>query len=157
MENEKKFSAALFGFKKKDVNAYILSLSADFAAQIETLNQKNKEMTQENIKLFSRVEELERERAFISDTLLRAKRQAEAIIAAAEAESERKRLEVEAQLEDVRKTIAEETKKLAQLREGARAALSGYAESLDKIKDGLQGQPEKPVAPAQDGQAKAGI
>ena len=133
MENQKKFSGSLFGFKKEDVNTYIVSLSQKYAAQIEELTHKNNELTKKNNELSKRVADLEHERAFISDTLLKAKRQGEAIIEDAEAEARRRQAELELELQKIRAIISEETQRLATLRSSAKAALSQYAENLDTI------------------------
>lgn len=132
MEEQKKFSKSMFGFKKADVNNYIMSLSQQFSAQIEDLTKKNSELAKQNAELSKRVEELETERALISDTLLKAKRQAEEIIADAEVEARRRLEELEAELVSTRKAIDEETQKLLALRDGAKTALSQYIENLEE-------------------------
>lgn len=133
MEGQKKFSSTLFGFKKGDVNTYVLALGQEFEHKFQELNEKNEQLLEQNRELEKKVSELEEERAFISDALLKAKRQAEAIIAEAEEQSKMTREETQRELETLRTEMRREKERVEGLRNAAREALAYYERQLGEI------------------------
>lgn len=133
MEGQKKFSTVLFGFRKKDVSAYILSMAEEFQKKLDGLEEQNRRLTEQNRELEKDIDELRQERAFISDALLKAKRQAEAIIDEAQQQADRQRSEAAAELQKVREQIASERQRVGTLREAAKDALEYYQQQLSEI------------------------
>lgn len=133
MDGQKKLSSSLFGFKKGDVNAYVLALGEEFEQQLQVLKEKNAQLAEQNRVLEKRVTELEAERAFISDALLKAKRQAEAIVTEAEKQAKQAREEAQRELEALHAEIGQERGRIVCLREAAREALTCYEQQLGEI------------------------
>lgn len=133
MEAPKKFRASLFGYKKKDVNAYIMESAARFEKSKNELESENTTLKNENKGLTDKLAALERERSYIADALLNAKQEAEKILAEAKTEAARVRAEAEVELEVLGKEIAHEKNRISQIRKDAKKALDGYISQLDGI------------------------
>lgn len=140
MESPKKFGASMFGFKKEDVNNYIVALGKQYADTQAALTQENEELKKQNMALIQqnqalskKVAELEKERSFIADALLNAKQEAEKIIIDARQDAIRQKEQIEAQIAALYQEAEQEREKIHQLRQQAKTALDAYIESLANI------------------------
>lgn len=150
MDAPKKFRASLFGYKKKDVNAYIMESAARFEKTKNELESENTALKDENKGLSDKLAVLEKERSYIADALLNAKQEAEKILAEAKAEAARVRAESELELEALGKEIANEKNRIAQIREDAKKALDGYISQLDGIDMQSNAKPQPDSALSED-------
>ena len=105
METEKKFRKTLFGYRKKDVNAYIMDTAREFDKKKKQLEaeaadqaEKYKDLKKKYNALDSKVAALQKQRTYIADALLDAKQEAEKIVADAKVEAARMRSDMEVEL-----------------------------------------------------------
>ena len=148
METGKKFKGALFGYRKKDVNAYIMDTAHEFdkkkkqfEAQTAALEEKNKALQEKKNALDSKVATLEKERTYIADALLDAKQEAEKIVADAKVEAARLRSDLEVELEKLRAEVRGEQEHLQQIRAEAKETLEAYIGRLADIDMKIDGRP----------------
>ena len=78
MEN-RKLRKRLFGYRKKDVNAYIAELVSKYEKEISVkeeeciaLKNQNKTLVEENAEIFAKLTELEGEREYVSKAVISA-------------------------------------------------------------------------------------
>ncbi len=133
METPKKFGTSLFGYKKKNVNAYIMESAQRFEKSKKELEDKNTELGAKNRELEDKIATLEKERSYIADALLNAKQEAEKILSEAKAEAAKMRAELEIELEGLNGQIAREKNRIAEIRSDAQKALGEYISRLDSI------------------------
>ncbi|HIV02847.1 MAG TPA: hypothetical protein IAC74_04675 [Candidatus Aphodoplasma excrementigallinarum] len=140
METEKKFRKTLFGYRKKDVNAYIMDTAREFDKkkkqfEAEAADQagKYKDLQKKYNALDSKAAALEKERTYIADALLDAKQEAEKIVADAKVEAARMRSDLEVELEKLRAEVRSEQVHLKQIRAQAKETLEAYIGKLADI------------------------
>lgn len=140
METPKKFRTSLFGYKKKNVNAYIMENAQRFEktkreleAKVYDLEAANRELEERNLDMKEKISMLEKERAFIADALLNANQEAEKILACAKSDAARIRSELEIELEGLNGEISREKNRIAEIRNDAKKALGEYISRLDNI------------------------
>lgn len=140
METEKKFRKTLFGYRKKDVNAYIMDTAREFDKKKKQLEaeaadqaEKYKDLKKKYNALDSKVAALEKERTYIADALLDAKQEAEKIVADAKVEAARMRSDMEVELEKLRAEVRSEQVHLKQIRAEAKETLEAYIGKLADI------------------------
>lgn len=151
METPKKFRASLFGYKKKNVNAYIMENATRFEKEKKELEEKNSELEKEkreleekNSRLSEKVSILEKERSYIADALLNASQEAEKILSSAKTEAAKIRSELEIELEGLNGEIAREKNRISEIRNDAKKALGEYISRLDSID--MDNEPEDAVS-----------
>lgn len=88
MDNYKKFSTSVFGFSKKSVNDYILSLTNDFSQKISELENRIKLYEDSIAEKNEKIAVLEAERSHIAETILKAKREADELLNATHSEAD---------------------------------------------------------------------
>ena len=151
METPGKLKGTLFGgYKKADVNSYIMDSAQSFEKRRKELEEKNEELKKQIGRLESQNDELrernknveekyavlERERTYIADALLNAKQEAEKIVAQAHMDAAAARSALEIELEELRGRIRREKQRINELRNGAKSALEEYISRIDGIDGG---------------------
>lgn len=105
----KLFKTSLFGYRKKDVTAYVEKISGDFTAQIEDCKKEIEKLQSQRESLEKKRAEIEKEKASISEAIISAHEKGEKIIAEA-------REKAELQMRDMRNKLASENDKLVKIR-----------------------------------------
>lgn len=127
---DKLFKKSMFGgYKKSEVNAQ--------AAAWEAKNTENEEkiasLTAELEALREEVKELEKERAFISDALLNAKKEGERMLAETNAKIAELQTAAEAELARLQALAEEERERIRAYQKSAGEALKAHKERVDSI------------------------
>lgn len=87
MDNNKKFKSSLFGFSRKSVSDYVLSLSEDFTKKIADLEAELKEAKEQIKEKDLKIAELDAQRLHVAETLLKSKVEADHIVSSAQTEA----------------------------------------------------------------------
>ena len=110
--DENNLPKGLFGFNKKEVEAYISSRKEDYEKELMEQTKQLQEMKVENAKLNDRINTLLNERKDveatkqnISDVLVKAELQAKQIIDDARVQAEKEKQEVDALIEEQKETL----------------------------------------------------
>lgn len=140
METAKKFKGTMFGYRKSDVNSYIMNTAREYEENKKRQEAENRELAEkyaavkaEKQALADKVASLEKERNYIADALLDAKQEAEKIVADARVEAAKVRSDLEIELEKLRAQIRSEQEQLQTIREGAKETLEVYIGRLSDI------------------------
>lgn len=124
MSEEAKMRSSIFGgYKKKDVDSLMAELNNRIAEK-ETLIASLKEKT----------DELEKERAFISDALLKAKKEGERIISDAKGEAEERTNEAKAEIARLNEISDNLKDRIRALQADAEKVLEGYKNAINSVK-----------------------
>ncbi len=128
---DKLFKSSMFGgYKKRDVNAQIAALqdkAAQDAGQIEALTQEI-ETLKEQIKL------MEKERAFIADALLNAKKEAERMLSETTTQIDKLQTEAEAELNRLHALAEDERNRILSYQKDAEDMLKAHIDRVTSIK-----------------------
>lgn len=130
---KKKFKGSLFGYSKKDVNAYILEISQQFEDKKMQLEKSLSELEAKNKEISSRNAILEKERSYVADALLNAKQEAQELIAEAKVDAAKIKADAEGELETLKGDTERERAKIASIKAEAQKAISEYIEKLENI------------------------
>lgn len=133
MEAPKKFKLSMFGFKKKDVNAYIMDCAQKAENIKKELEEKNKALEAKVAELSEKNTVYEKERACIADALLKAKLEADNMIVEAKKETDKVRGNLDRELEELKDKIRAEKARVSEIREDAKATLEEYISRLNSI------------------------
>jgi len=123
------FRKSLFGVRKKDVDNYIIGISENFEKELNELKEQVNKNENESQQLAKSQEELDKKKQAISDAILSAQEQAEKIIADA-------REKAEAELDEIKRKVMEENKKLIRIRREIYNVRKNTMKVLDGIADG---------------------
>ena len=140
LETAKKFKGSMFGYRKSDVNGYIMNAAREYEEKKKRQEAENRELAEkyaavkaEKQTLSDKVASLEKERNYIADALLDAKQEAEKIVADARVEAAQIRSDLEIELEKLRAQIRSEQEQLKTIRAGAKETLEAYIGRLSDI------------------------
>lgn len=148
METPGKLKGTLFGgYKKANVNEYIMDSAQSFEKKRKELEEQrdelkeraarlekeNDELRERNRNAEEKVAVLERERTYIADALLNAKQEAEKIVSQAHLDAAAIRSGLEVELEDLRAELRAEKRRISELRNGAKSALEEYIARIEGI------------------------
>ena len=127
---DKLFKTSLLGgYRKKEVNAQ--------ATAWEAMNAKNKEkiasLTAELEEAREEIKKLEKERAFISDALLNAKKEGERMLAETNTKIAELQTAAEEELSRLQTLAEEERERILTYQKSAGEALKAHKERLDSI------------------------
>lgn len=91
--DKKRLRKALFGYRKKDVTEYIDSIVSDFEKVIEEqkseiaeIKRQNQTLIAENSESFKKIEQMQKERDFVSQAVISAELRAKKVMEDTEAE-----------------------------------------------------------------------
>lgn len=105
----KLFKTSLFGYRKKDVTAYVEKISEDFTSQIEDYKKEIENLRGQRELLEKKRAEIEKEKTAISEAIISAHEKGEKIIAQAREKSD-------AEMRDMKNKLASENEKLVKIR-----------------------------------------
>lgn len=117
------------GYKKKLVDAKI----AELGAVIATNNEKIKALTAQNEAQQEQIALLEKERAFISDALLNAKKEGERMLSETNEQIARLQTEAQNELDRLQALAQEERTRIRNYQKNAKEALSEYKKHIESI------------------------
>lgn len=138
--DENNLPKGLFGFNKKEVEAYISSMKEDYEKELMEQTKQLQEMKVENAKLNDRINALLNERKDveatklnISDVLVKAERQAKQIIDDARAQADKEKQEVDALIEEQKEKLIDAKIELAMLKDKAKEVMLKFSDELTKL------------------------
>jgi len=138
--DENNLPKGLFGFNKKEVEAYISSMKDDYEKELMEQTKQLQEMKVENAKLNDRINTLLNERKDveatkqnISDVLVKAELQAKQIIDDARTQAEKERQEVDALIEEQKEKLIDAKIELAMLKDKAKEVMAKFSEEITKL------------------------
>jgi len=126
MTGEKRFRTALFGYKKKDVYDYIEKLAKNLEEQIK----QNKVLSSQNEELQKRLQDIERDRTYIANAIIKAEEQAKSIINESVKEAEHQKEMLLAKIEDERMKYDLIKNEIRELRLNAIDVIKRYEQDL---------------------------
>jgi len=138
--DENNLPKGLFGFNKKEVEAYISSMKEDYEKELMEQTKQLQEMKVENAKLNDRINNLLNERKDveatkqnISDVLLKAELQAKQIIDDARVQADKEKQEVEALIEEQKEKLIDAKIELAMLKDKAKEVMMKFSDEITKL------------------------
>lgn len=138
--DENNLPKGLFGFNKKEVEAYISSMKEDYEKELMEQTKQLQEMKVENAKLNDRINNLLNERKDveatkqnISDVLLKAELQAKQIIDDARVQADKEKQEVDALIEEQKEKLIDAKIELAMLKDKAKEVMLKFSDELSKL------------------------
>jgi len=130
----------LFGFNRKEIEAYISSIKDEYEKEISEQTKQLQEMKAENSKLNERIDSLLNERKqveasknSISEVLLKAEEQAKKIIEDAKAQSEKEKQEMDNLIEEEKEKLIDAKIELAMLKDKAKEIISKFTDDITKL------------------------
>ncbi len=140
MDENNNLSKGLFGFNKKEVEAYISSMKEDYEKELMEQTKQLQEMKVENAKLNDRINTLLSERKDveatkqnISDVLVRAELQAKQIIDEAKTQAEKEKQEVDTLIEQQKEKLIDAKIELAMLKDKAKEIIVKFSDEITKL------------------------
>lgn len=138
--DENNLPKGLFGFNKKEVEAYISSMKDDYEKELMEQTKQLQEMKVENAKLNDRINTLLNERKDveatkqnISDVLVKAELQAKQIIDDARVQAEKEKREVDALIEEQKEKLIDAKIELAMLKDKAKEVMAKFSDEITKL------------------------
>lgn len=138
--DENNLPKGLFGFNKKEVEAYISSMKEDYEKELMEQTKQLQEMKVENAKLNDRINTLLNERKDveatkqnISDVLVKAELQAKQIIDDARTQAEKEKQEVDALIEEQKEKLIDAKIELAMLKDKAKEVMAKFSDEITKL------------------------
>ena len=130
----------LFGFNKKEVEAYISSMKEDYEKELMEQTKQLQEMKVENAKLNDRIntllnerKEVEATKQNISDVLVKAELQAKQIIDDARSQAEKEKQEVDALIEEQKEKLIDAKIELAMLKDKAKEVITKFSDEIASL------------------------
>ena len=128
---DKLFKSSMFGgYKKREVDAHVATLQAQTVADAKQIEALHTEIAG----LKEQLGRMEKERAFIADALLNAKKEAERMLSEASAKIDKMQAEAEAELNRLRALAEDERSRILTYQKDAEELLRAHKERVDSIK-----------------------
>ena len=138
--DENNLPKGLFGFNKKEVEAYISSMKEDYEKELMEQTKQLQEMKVENAKLNDRIntllnerKEVEATKQNISDVLVKAELQAKQIIDDARTQAEKEKQEVDALIEEQKEKLIDAKIELAMLKDKAKEVITKFSDEIGSL------------------------
>lgn len=139
----KKIRKALFGYKKKDVTEYIDSLVSDYEKVIEEqkneiadMKRQNQTLIAENSESFKKLEELQKERDYVSKAVISAELRAKKVMEDTEKEMATLKANKAAEIALAEEELKKLKESINSLKLSAVATLKKYEAQMDELIDG---------------------
>ncbi|MBQ9314371.1 MAG: hypothetical protein IJ220_05140 [Clostridia bacterium] len=133
-------SKGLFGLNRKDVEAYIAGIKSDYENELKKQNKELLAMKAENAKLNERLNELlndkraiDEAKANISEVLIKAEKQAKAIIEDAKNQAIEERQEIDVLIEAEKEKLIDTKIELAMLKDKAKDLITKFTDDLTTL------------------------
>ncbi len=140
MEGERRFRTGLFGYKKQDVYDFIEKLARDLEEQIKekddelsTLRQENKELKSKLDQSIAKIDQIENDRSYIANAIIKAEEKAKAIMDDAVAEAELKKQELQIKIQRENDKLKQVKQELHELKDNAINAVKKYESQLIEL------------------------
>ncbi len=137
---ENNLPKGLFGFNKKEVEAYISGMKEDYEKELMEQTKQLQEMKVENAKLNDRIntllserKEVEATKQNISDVLVKAELQAKQIIDDARVQAEKEKQEMDALIEEQKEKLIDAKIELTMLKDKAKEVMVKFSDELSKL------------------------
>ena len=153
---QKLMKTGMFGFRKKDVQAYLESLGKSYASKLAEKEDQIARYVEENEQLKKRLNDLEgraktmeEERDYIANAIIQAEQKAQRMMESAEQAAAQRREELEEEIQaDVRRS-GEIKRQLTSLQQEALSVMRDYEKKLGLLteEDGAETEPEPETAP----------
>lgn len=141
--DKKRLRKALFGYRKKDVTEYIDSIVSDFEKVIEEqkneiaeIKRQNQTLMAENSESFKKIEEMQKERDYISKAVISAELRAKKVIEDAEAEMATLKANKAAEIALADEELKKLKENINNLKLSAVATLKEYEAQMNDLIDG---------------------
>ena len=141
--DKKRLRKALFGYRKKDVTEYIDSIVSDFEKVIEEqkneiaeIKRQNQTLMAENSESFKKIEEMQKERDYISKAVISAELRAKKVIEDAEAEMATLKANKAAEIALADEELKKLKENINNLKLSAVATLKEYEAQMNELIDG---------------------
>lgn len=138
--DENNLPKGLFGFNKKEVEAYIAGMKEDYEKELMEQTKQLQEMKVENAKLNDRIntllnerKEVEATKQNISDVLVKAELQAKQIIDDARTQAEKEKQEVDALIEEQKEKLIDAKIELAMLKDKAKEVITKFSDEIGSL------------------------
>ena len=138
--DENNLPKGLFGFNKKEVEAYIAGMKEDYEKELMEQTKQLQEMKVENAKLNDRIntllnerKEVEATKQKISDVLVKAELQAKQIIDDARTQAEKEKQEVDALIEEQKEKLIDAKIELAMLKDKAKEVITKFSDEIGSL------------------------
>ena len=138
--DENNLPKGLFGFNKKEVEAYIAGMKEDYENELMEQTKQLQEMKVENAKLNDRIntllnerKEVEATKQNISDVLVKAELQAKQIIDDARTQAEKEKQEVDALIEEQKEKLIDAKIELAMLKDKAKEVITKFSDEIGSL------------------------
>jgi|GEM_PF-731896 len=156
-ENAPKFKSSFFGYSKKDVNSYIVDLIAKTDKEImakenelKVINENLNQISEENRSLKARVRELEQEKHYISNAIIKAEQEAAKILENAAIEAEKKKQQLLSEIENEEKRLLALQEEFAKRKEELLKQLTQSADSVRNLSNSLMNEFEQLIQSAEE-------
>jgi len=137
---EDNISKGLFGLNRKEVENYIAGMKADYENELKKQNSQLQAMKAENAKLNERLNELlndkraiDEAKANISEVLIKAEKQAKAIIEDAKNQAIEERQEIDVLIEAEKEKLIDTKIELAMLKDKAKDLINKFTDDLTTL------------------------
>lgn len=137
---EDNISKGLFGLNKKEVENYIAGIKADYESELKKQNTELLAMKAENAKLNERLNAMlndkraiEEAKANISEVLIKAEKQAKAIIEDAKNQAIEERQEIDVLIEAEKEKLIDTKIELAMLKDKAKDLINKFTDDLTSL------------------------
>lgn len=137
---EDNISKGLFGLNRKDVENYIAGIKADYENELKKQNTELLAMKAENAKLNERLNAMlndkkavEEAKANISEVLIKAEKQAKAIIEDAKNQAIEERQEIDVLIEAEKEKLIDTKIELAMLKDKAKDLINKFTDDLTNL------------------------
>ena len=140
---DKKIRKALFGYRKKDVTEYIDRIVSDYEKVIEEqkneisdIKRQNQTLIAENAESFKKLEELQKEREYVSKAVISAELRAKKVMEDAEKEMATLKANKAAEIALADEELKKLKENINSLKLSAVATLKKYEAQMNELVDG---------------------
>lgn len=140
---DKKIRKALFGYKKKDVTEYIDRIVSDYEkvieeqkAEISDIKRQNQTLIAENAESFKKLEELQKEREYVSKAVISAELRAKKVMEDTEKEMATLKANKAAEIALADEELKKLKENINSLKLSAVATLKKYEAQMNELVDG---------------------
>ena len=132
---ESKLKKGALGYKSKEVEAYLVELSAKYEADVKEKDKEIESLNKTIHEMEKKIAVYEIERLSVADALVKAQKEAQDIMDAAVTEAEAEKAKIQADCDAINKQIADAKKTLTNMQKDALKVMADYEELVEKFTD----------------------
>lgn len=133
MDNKPKKGA--FGYNSKEIEAYLLEISAKYETDVKEKDGKIEELSAKVAALTEKIAVYEVERLSVADALVKAQKEAQDILDAAVIDGNNEKAKIEAECEELRSKVEDAKTTLANMKAAALKVMDEYRECVERFTD----------------------